>query len=82
MQAKEDSHHITVNEALKSIKPNLDELFSEDLPFYLMFTYRLHFHRKFYQCEEMGAFITTCLKKIESLPYKELAQIINDFTKR
>ena len=64
------------------MKPHIDELFYKDLPFYLVFAYRLHIRYTLYQCEEMVTFITACLKKIEGLNYKELAQIINDFAKR
>ena len=81
-QAKEDSNHTTVNETLKRMKPHIDELFYKDLPFYLVFAYRLHIRYTFYQCDEMGTFIAACLKKIESLNYKQLAQTINDFAKR
>ena len=81
-QAKKDNNHTTVNEVLKSMKTHMDKLFNENLPFYLMFAYRLHIRFTLYQCDEMGSFITACLKKIENLDNKDLARIINDFAKR
>ena len=71
-----------VTKALKKIKEHRKELLHNDLPFYLVFAYRLHIRSIFYQCDEMGPFIIACFKKIESLNYEQLAQIINDFAKR
>ncbi|XP_064393609.1 uncharacterized protein LOC135341066 isoform X2 [Halichondria panicea] len=80
--ANKDNKHPTVNKALRRIKPHFDKLFNKDLPFYLVFAYRLYIRSAYYQCDDMGKFITACLKKIESFEYKQLAQIINDFIKR
>lgn len=81
-QAKEDTHHSSVNDALKKIKPHIDELFAEDLPLYLIIAYRLHIRSALYQCEEMRAFVLQSLQKIHVLDYHQLAQVLNNFVKR
>lgn len=79
LQAKPDGSHSDVVDVLRKLKQHMTECFSKDVPLYLILSYRFHIMYSYYDCDELGGFITGCIDKLENLELKKVASALLAF---
>lgn len=77
---KPSSNRSVVIKTIVTIRKHQNVHFLQDIPLYLLLSYRLHTMIKWYDCEEVQTFITECVKKLENENPITLAQEIKTFT--